>query len=80
MTRLVLSGLGKTKLQLGPVAAHVHPRRRGGPDGIVWLVLDCKDTSTNTISRDVIEALDRKVQSVEDNPPKAVVIRSGRLC
>lgn len=79
MSRPVLSHLGETKLELGPVEeVQAHPWRRGQANGIVWLVLDCEGTSTNTISRDVLEALDREVCALEEATPKAVVIRSAK--
>lgn len=79
MTRPVLSFLGDTKLELGPCeAAGSHPWRRGEADGVVWLVLDCDGSSTNTISAGVIEALKTEVDALAKAPPKAVVIRSAK--
>ena len=58
MSKPVLSYLGETKLALGPVEnVEGHPWRGAEADGIVWLVLDCADTSTNTISEVVLEGL-----------------------
>lgn len=79
MTRPVLSFLGDTKLELGPCeAAGSHPWRRGEADGVVWLVLDCDGSSTNTISAGVIEALKTEVDLLAKAPPRAVVIRSAK--
>lgn len=74
----VLKHLGKTKLELGPVGPGDGPWRRGEADGIVWLVFDRADTSVNTVSRDVIEALAAELNALERDTPRAVVIRSGK--
>jgi len=75
----VLTHLGETKLELRPVEDVAgHPWRRGEADGIVWLALDCEDTGTNTISRDVIERLEEEIAKLEQETPKAVVIRSAK--
>ncbi len=41
-------------------------------------MLDKKDTSTNTISQDVIRALESHISAAEKELPKAVVIRSAK--
>ncbi len=74
----VLQHLGATKLELGPVASGEGPWLRGASEGIVWLVLDCADTSVNTVSRDVIEALATELETLEKDTPEALVIRSGK--
>ena len=79
MSKPVLSYLGETKLALGPAEnVEGHPWRRAEPDGIVWLVLDCADTSTNTISEVVLEGLNAEVEALEKSSPKAVVLRSAK--
>lgn len=75
----VLRHLGETKPELGPVGSGDGPWRRGEADGIVWLVLDRGDASVNTVSREVIEGLSAELDRVEQNTPRAVVIRSGKL-
>lgn len=79
MSKPVLSYLGETKLALGP-AENVagHPWRRAEADGVVWLVLDCADTSTNTISEAVLEGLNAELEALEKSSPKAVVLRSAK--
>ena len=79
MSKPVLSYLGETKLALGPAgSAEGHPWRKAEADGVVWLVLDCADTSTNTISAAVLEGLNAEVEALEKSPPRAVVIRSAK--
>ncbi|SHI98196.1 3-hydroxyacyl-CoA dehydrogenase NAD-binding domain-containing protein [Wenxinia saemankumensis] len=79
MTRPVLDHLGATKLELGPAAgAEGHPWRRAEADGIVWLVLDREGSTTNTVSRGVIEALDEEIARLEGDTPRAVVLRSAK--
>ena len=79
MSKPVLSYFGETKLALGPAEnVEGHPWRRAEADGIVWLVLDCADTSTNTISEVVLEGLNAEVEALEKSSPKAVVLRSAK--
>ena len=79
MTGPVIDFLGETKLELGPAEdSEGRPWRRGQADGILWLALDCEGTSTNTISEDVIEALDTELRALEQSAPKALVIRSAK--
>lgn len=81
MTDPVLTHLSKTKLELGPV----HTAEPEGPwraardaHGVLWLALDCAGAGANTVSRDVLEGLDRQLDAIEQEPPKGVVIRSGK--
>ncbi|MEY8842323.1 fatty-acid oxidation protein subunit alpha, partial [Cribrihabitans sp. XS_ASV171] len=79
MTGPVLAHLGETKLELGPTEeVHTHPWRRAEADGVIWLVLDCEGSSTNTVSRAVIEGLEAELTTLEENTPHAVVIRSAK--
>lgn len=78
MTGPVLRHLGAKMLELGPVEQGGGPWRRGTEDGILWLVLDRPDTSVNTVSRGVIEGLAAELDKIENDPPRAVVIRSGK--
>ncbi|MDF1726491.1 MAG: 3-hydroxyacyl-CoA dehydrogenase NAD-binding domain-containing protein [Sulfitobacter sp.] len=79
MTGPVLKHLGETKLELGPTAEGAGPWRRGENEGIVWLVLDRESSSVNTVSRDVIEGLQSQIKALEDDTPRALVIRSGKI-
>jgi 3-hydroxyacyl-CoA dehydrogenase/enoyl-CoA hydratase/3-hydroxybutyryl-CoA epimerase len=47
-------------------------------DGIVWLTLDKPGTSTNVLGRAIIEELGTLIGPLSANPPKGVVIRSGK--
>ncbi|TLY49759.1 MAG: 3-hydroxyacyl-CoA dehydrogenase [Gammaproteobacteria bacterium] len=49
-----------------------------GADGIVVLTFDRADMSVNTFNRDVIEELEQIVERLAIEPPKGVVIRSGK--
>jgi 3-hydroxyacyl-CoA dehydrogenase/enoyl-CoA hydratase/3-hydroxybutyryl-CoA epimerase len=48
------------------------------PDGIAWLVLDRPGTSTNSLSRAVMEELDRHVTALAGSPPRGLVVKSGK--
>ncbi len=79
MTGHVLEFLGETKRELGPVGtAEGHWRTGRDAAGVLWLVLDKRDTSTNTISEDVIRELDSHIAAAEAELPAAVVIRSAK--
>ena len=47
-------------------------------EGIVWLTLDKPGTSTNVLGRAILEELGGLVEPLAANPPKGVVIRSGK--
>ena len=47
-------------------------------DGIVWLALDKPGTSTNVLSRTVLEELGSLLGPLASDPPKGVVVRSGK--
>lgn len=80
MTGPVLKYLGKDKLELGAAGAVSGNWASGrDADGILWLVLDKADSSTNTISEDVIRELEEHVAAAEADLPKALVIRSGKI-
>lgn len=77
----VLSYIGETRQALGPVQkAEADDKWRVGTDeqGIVWLVLDCPDSGTNTISEAVISELDAHIELLEQEEPTALVIRSAK--
>jgi 3-hydroxyacyl-CoA dehydrogenase/enoyl-CoA hydratase/3-hydroxybutyryl-CoA epimerase len=46
--------------------------------GVVHLILDRADSSTNSLSSEVIDELDRLLSMLEGTKPRAVVIRSGK--
>jgi len=79
MTGHVLKHLGESKLELGAAEERKGNWRTGrDPEGILWLALDKADSSTNTISGDVLRELERHVSAAEEDPPHAVVIRSAK--
>ncbi len=47
-------------------------------DAIVWLTLDKPETSTNVLSREVLQELDRLLEPLAAQPPRGVVLRSGK--
>jgi 3-hydroxyacyl-CoA dehydrogenase/enoyl-CoA hydratase/3-hydroxybutyryl-CoA epimerase len=78
---IVLDFLGETRLELGPARDATRDgtwRMARGDDGIAWLVLDVPDSDTNTVSEAVLTDLDAQLDALEDDPPKAVVIRSAK--
>jgi 3-hydroxyacyl-CoA dehydrogenase/enoyl-CoA hydratase/3-hydroxybutyryl-CoA epimerase len=46
--------------------------------GICWLTIDKAGESTNTLSKEVLEELEACVRDMESDPPKGLVIRSGK--
>ncbi|HVU42344.1 MAG TPA: 3-hydroxyacyl-CoA dehydrogenase NAD-binding domain-containing protein, partial [Xanthobacteraceae bacterium] len=82
-----LAVLGKRNLELGPFtideapqesSPFAHWRMRTDADGIVWLLLDKKDSSANTLSSEVLAEFDTILQTLETNPPRGIVIRSAK--
>lgn len=47
-------------------------------DAIVWLTFDKPGTSTNVLSREVLQELDRLLEPLAAEPPRGVVLRSGK--
>ena len=47
-------------------------------NGLAWLIFDKEGASTNVLSGDVMVELDEKLQSLEDHPPKALVVKSAK--
>jgi 3-hydroxyacyl-CoA dehydrogenase / enoyl-CoA hydratase / 3-hydroxybutyryl-CoA epimerase len=72
-------------LELGPFAAGeqdsgpwTHWRMRADGDNVAWLLIDKKDTSTNILSEEVLTELDAILNKVEQDRPRALVIRSAK--
>ena len=81
MTGPVLTHLGESWLELGAART----AERDGPwraardeQGVLWLALDVAGSGANTISREVLEGLDRQLDTIAQDPPKGVVIRSAK--
>lgn len=81
MTQPVLKHLGETKLELGPVADPGKDEWRYAvdADGIAWLALDRQRSSVNTISESVLRGLGDHLDGLENDKPKALVIRSAKM-
>ena len=47
-------------------------------DGIAWLLIDKQGSSANTLSEDVVRELGDVLSVIENDPPKALVIRSAK--
>ena len=47
-------------------------------DGILWLILDKQDSDTNVLSVSVLEQLDSLLDEINNNPPRAIIFRSGK--
>lgn len=55
-----------------------HWKLETDPENILWLTFDREGTSTNTLSRDVLDELDDIISKIEVDQPKAVIVRSGK--
>lgn len=55
-----------------------HWRVERDADGILWLALDRADAGVNTLSAEVIEALDRHIEAARAEPPRGMVIHSAK--
>ncbi|HVF33846.1 MAG TPA: enoyl-CoA hydratase-related protein, partial [Candidatus Saccharimonadia bacterium] len=55
-----------------------HWRHELGADGILVLTLDREGTSANSLGRDVLDELARALERVVIEPPKGLVLRSGK--
>jgi 3-hydroxyacyl-CoA dehydrogenase/enoyl-CoA hydratase/3-hydroxybutyryl-CoA epimerase len=70
-------------LELGPLAQAApgpwrHWKLARDADGVAWLVIDKSGSSANTLSADVIRELNEALAAIEHDPPKGLVIRSGK--
>ncbi|NMG74251.1 3-hydroxyacyl-CoA dehydrogenase NAD-binding domain-containing protein [Aromatoleum diolicum] len=57
---------------------HLSLVRKHDPDGIAWLYLDRAQSTTNTLSRDMLDELAGVFAALEANPPKGLVIASAK--
>jgi 3-hydroxyacyl-CoA dehydrogenase / enoyl-CoA hydratase / 3-hydroxybutyryl-CoA epimerase len=55
-----------------------HWRIEHDQGGICWLTFDRADSNANSLSRDVLDELDRLLYDVAASTPRALVIRSGK--
>jgi 3-hydroxyacyl-CoA dehydrogenase/enoyl-CoA hydratase/3-hydroxybutyryl-CoA epimerase len=61
-----------------PPSPWKHWRLARDQDGIAWLVIDKEGASANTLSEDVVRELGDALTQLENDPPKALVIRSAK--
>jgi 3-hydroxyacyl-CoA dehydrogenase / enoyl-CoA hydratase / 3-hydroxybutyryl-CoA epimerase len=83
MSDAVRSALEDRELELGPDDAGTdgpwrHWRLSRDEDGFAWLIADCRDARVNTLSEPVIVELDEALARIEEDAPKALVIRSAK--
>ncbi|MDZ7750032.1 MAG: enoyl-CoA hydratase-related protein [Halofilum sp. (in: g-proteobacteria)] len=55
-----------------------HARLEHDDDAIAWLTLDVADANANTLSSAVLGELEKVLDTLEDEPPTALVLRSGK--
>ncbi len=55
-----------------------HWRRETDNDGIVWLCIDKADASANVLSGAVLRDLVSVLESLESDPPRGLVLHSGK--
>jgi 3-hydroxyacyl-CoA dehydrogenase/enoyl-CoA hydratase/3-hydroxybutyryl-CoA epimerase len=59
-------------------ADYRHWRPETDSDGILWLCLDKADSAVNVLSEEVLRELDQIVSALETDPPRGLVIWSGK--
>ncbi|MBO6815774.1 MAG: enoyl-CoA hydratase/isomerase family protein [Rhizobiaceae bacterium] len=77
----VLDHLQHIKPELGPATRpekNRHWRLARDENDIAWLVLDRHDSSANTLSESVLKELDERLDLIDNEKPKALVIRSAK--
>ncbi len=70
-------------LELGPVSVSTpgpwrHWKLARDEDGVAWLVIDKQGAGANTLSEDVLVELNNVLGELERDPPKGLVLRSGK--
>jgi 3-hydroxyacyl-CoA dehydrogenase/enoyl-CoA hydratase/3-hydroxybutyryl-CoA epimerase len=55
-----------------------HWRQEIDSDGIVWWCIDKADASANVLSEDVLRELVQMLEPMEQNPPRGIVLHSGK--
>lgn len=55
-----------------------HWHREIDEQGLLWLSLDRQEQKTNALSREVLQELDTELEAIQNEPPRAVVIRSAK--
>jgi 3-hydroxyacyl-CoA dehydrogenase/enoyl-CoA hydratase/3-hydroxybutyryl-CoA epimerase len=57
---------------------HRHWQAERDADGIVWLTLDQAGSAVNTLAVDVVAELNVHLAALEQDPPRGLVLRSGK--
>src|SRR5262245_9375463 len=77
--------LGPRNLELGPLTGSAggqgtwrHWKLARDENGIAWLLIDKAGASANTLSEEVLTELNDVLALLEREPPKGVVLRSGK--
>ncbi len=82
MTGIVWKTLKSRQMELGPddgtPGRWTNWRLSRDEDGVAWLIADQPDASANTLSEAVLEELDQILAEVEQDPPRALAIRSAK--
>jgi 3-hydroxyacyl-CoA dehydrogenase / enoyl-CoA hydratase / 3-hydroxybutyryl-CoA epimerase len=82
MDRPVRDILARNALTLGPEPGQGRVARNWrlarDAEGIAWLLLDCADSGTNTVSREVLQELDRLLGTLAADRPRGLVLRSAK--
>jgi 3-hydroxyacyl-CoA dehydrogenase/enoyl-CoA hydratase/3-hydroxybutyryl-CoA epimerase len=80
MSKPVLSVIGETELELGSgdEQAFGNWRLRRDTGGIAWAILDCTNSSTNTLSEAVLTDLAKLLDALENQLPELLVLRSAK--
>ncbi len=82
MTGPVLSYLEPRDLETGPrpqsADDFIHWTLTRDDDDIAWAVLDKQDSNANTLSQPVMEEFSHLLDRIEQNPPRALVLRSAK--
>ena len=82
MKNVVWKTLAPRQMELGPDTGAPGQwkawRLTRDEDGIDWLIADQLGASANTVSEEVLEELDQILAQVEQDAPKALVIRSAK--
>ena len=82
MTVDILALLNQRQLELGPDLGGPgkwrHWRLSQDAEGVAWLIFDRQDSSVNAINEDVLLELDDVLNTLEDELPTSLVIRSAK--
>jgi 3-hydroxyacyl-CoA dehydrogenase/enoyl-CoA hydratase/3-hydroxybutyryl-CoA epimerase len=81
----VIDVLKERQLETGPLGRPDeaqglrHWRRRRDQDDIEWILLDKRDTSTNTLDEEVLGELESVLKDLDGVRPKGLVLRSAKI-